>query len=279
MAYYTPQTLPNPRVRDANAYVCNPDGVFSNAQVEQLNNLSAALYEQSDVELVIVAVDDIGMADVFDFSVELFNKWGIGAKGKNTGVLMLLVLQSRDIRISTGGGLEGLLTDEKCTQIIYDIMIPLLKQGYYADGMLAGGKAIADVLTTDAAKAELLLGYKAKEVTTAPWSGFAGMSIFVIILVLLAYYLQPKCPYCKKHGARRSNEVIREATLLAAGAGIAHYTCKHCQSTWHKSYTIARLIDTSTGGYGGRGGFGGGSFGGGSFGGGMTFGGGAGGKF
>ena len=98
MAYYTPQTLPNPRVRDANAYVCNPDGVFSNAQVEQLNNLSAALYEQSDVELVIVAVDDIGMADVFDFSVELFNKWGIGAKGKNTGVLMLLVLQKQVLR-------------------------------------------------------------------------------------------------------------------------------------------------------------------------------------
>lgn len=276
-AGYTPQSVPRRWMEGKSRFVTNPDGLLSVEEERALVSLSEQVWRETGVEMATVALQSIDNADAFDFSVKLFNLWGIGNE-QNQGTLILLVQDSRDIQIRTGGGVEGLLPDAVCEQIRQEDMIPLLRENAYGEGLLAGNRAIAKHVTTDAAKAELLLGYKPKEVTTMPWSGLSIACLLFIAFLIFSFYSKTRCPQCGKRLTKRKDTLISRPTYTASGRGVHNYTCECCGYTWAVPYTIARLIQASSsaGGWGGssRGGFSGGGFGGG-----MTFGGGAGGKF
>jgi uncharacterized protein len=72
---------------------------------------------QADAQIVVVTIRTLDGADVADFAKELFNKWGIGHKGSNRGVLVLLAVNDRKYRIAVGYGLENILTDAKAAEI------------------------------------------------------------------------------------------------------------------------------------------------------------------
>ncbi len=277
-AQYTVQTLPNPRLTDANAYVANPDGVLEQSEVNMLTILSDSLYKATGVEMVFVIVNSIGYEDAFDFSLDLFNTWGIGDKEKNRGVLVFMSMEYHDIQIRTGGGVEGLLPDAICSDIIQE-MIPYFREGNYFQGLVEGGLDIFNTLTTDKALAELLLGYRAEPVTESPFKGLSITALIVLLLTLIGFYSTPKCPKCGKREPKCVKNVVQRATYSAAGSGIAHYTCWRCAHEWQTPYTIPKKTppsssSSSSGGY-----YRGGSSSGGSFGGGRSFGGGAGGKW
>jgi len=277
--YASVAEVPNPRDIDAGAYVANPDGVLSPQCVADLTKISQMLNEQTGVELVYVALESIGFEDAFDFSLDLFNTWGIGDKEKNRGVLIFIAMEYHDIQIRTGGGVEGLLPDATCSEILWGDMVPEFRKGDYDKGMRDAAIAVYEALTTDEAQAELLLGWKREPVSESPYKGLSIISLLVMLFTLLKHFVQPKCPNCKKKGSTCKNEVIHAATYAAAGEGIHHYVCSHCGHKWDKPYTISKLTPPSSsssrrssygGGYSSRGG---------SFGGGRSFGGGAGGRW
>ena len=280
-AQYTVSSVPNPRHTDAYAFVANPDGILSAECVGNLTKVSETLFETTGVELVTVVINSIGDEDAFDFSLDLFNTWGIGDAEKNRGVLIFMSMEYHDIRIVTGGGVEGLLPDATCSDIVWDIMVPEFRDGKIEKGLLEGAIAIYEDLTTDEAQAELLLGYQKEPVSESPFKGLSIISLIVLIFTLLGHWMQPKCPNCHKRGSTKKDEVLHHATYAAAGEGVHHYTCNHCGHKWDKPYSIAKLVPYSSsssssrsysrGGYGSRGG--------GSFGGGRSFGGGAGGRW
>ncbi|MBO4666043.1 MAG: TPM domain-containing protein [Paludibacteraceae bacterium] len=280
-AQYTVATVPNPRTTDATVYVANPDGIISSECVQQLQYVSEILNDLTGVELVYVVVNSIGDEDAFDFSLDLFNSWGIGDKEKNRGVLVFMSMEYHDIQIRTGGGVEGLLPDAVCSDIIWDEMVPEFREGDYERGLTKGAIAIYEHLASDEARAELMLGYKAEPVSESPFKGLSIISLLVMLFVLFNHWIQPKCPNCQKKGNTCKKEVTQRATYAAAGAGIAHYVCSHCGHKWDVPYTIAKLTPpSSSSSSGGR------SYSssssrssGGSFGGGRSFGGGAGGRW
>lgn len=187
---YLPEDIANPHVCSLSNYVANPDNILSQATVDKLNQLSLSIDHRAEVELVVVAIDDMAYTtDVADFSQTLFNAWGIGKKGKNTGVLILLVRNSRDVRIHTGGGMEGILSDGRCSDIVQNQMIPLLREEQWDAGIMAGAEAIAMEVTTDEALQELLLEPMPKH---TPWglylSYYLSISLVIFILLLLTAY-------------------------------------------------------------------------------------------
>lgn len=283
---YTPEMVPNPRLRDARAYVANPDGVLSIEEEQRLQEISEKIYSICEAEVCVVAVNDIEGYEAADFSVRLFNNWGIGSKKNNAGVLVLLAVYSRDIRITTGAGIEGVLTDYRCNVIIEDAK-SILGSNRFGEGLIAISKMIGEKTCSDDAKAELLLGFVPKDTDGMPWPMFSMLSI-ILGLVYLAYYLsKPKCSKCQERELKLIKKTVRVLpTYTHKGKGESTYVCKHCGATIILPYTIAMLVhhnDTLGGGgfYGGYHGGAprGGGFGGGSFGGGFTLGGGAGGKF
>ena len=154
-AVYTPVSVPNPKVQGQGCYVSNPDAIIADTDVVFLNTCAARLEAQTKVEMCVVALESIGDKDCFDFCYELFQRWGIGQAGQNTGVLVCFVLDSHDIRIMTGVGLEGVLPDARCSQIIHDHMIPAFRAGDYGGGLCLGALRIYEVCTDGEAPEEL----------------------------------------------------------------------------------------------------------------------------
>ena len=287
---YTPTSLPNPKVQDRGNYVCNPDEIVASSDVVLLNRLARQLEDSTQVELCVVAVNSIGEMEAFDFCYEVFQRWGIGKEGKNTGVLLFLAVESRDVRIMTGGGIEGVMTDAVCHSIIHETMMQPLRNADYSDAMALGALRIYEVCTDGAAPEELRQMtsatnryHYADESEENVWMElfyFVGLPCIIFALIIVLLLLPKKCPKCGKRSLRKTSEqIINRATTRKEGLGVRSYCCKHCGHQEQKTYIIPKEIPTVVlGGGTSRGGFGGGSFGGG-FGGGSTFGGGAGGKF
>ncbi len=289
-AVYTPTSLPNPKAQDQYNYVCNPDGIVDQSNMLFLNRLAQQLEDSTLVELCVVAIESIGQADAFDFCYEVFQRWGIGKEGKNTGVLLFLAVESRDIRIMTGGGIEGVLTDAVCNEIIQSTMISPLRNADYSGALALGALRIYEICTNGDAPEELRQMTSATNRyhyadETAENELFelllaVGIMTALLIFTFAIVAVPKKCPKCGKRSMRKTNEqIITRATTKKEGLSVRTYTCKHCGHREDKSYVIPREVPTViiTSG-GSRGGFSGGCFGGG-FGGGSTFGGGAGGKF
>ena len=152
---YTPASVPNPKAQGQGWYVANPDAIIADSDVVFLNTCAARLEAETKVEMCVVALKSIGETDCFDFCYELFQRWGIGKAGQNTGVLVCFVLESHDIRMMTGVGLEGVLPDARCSQIIHDHMIPAFRAGDYGGGLCLGALRIYEVCTDGEVPEEL----------------------------------------------------------------------------------------------------------------------------
>lgn len=246
---YTPADVPNPKHEGQQYYVSDPDDLLADSTILWLNRCAYLLEEQTHVEMCVVALTSIGDAEAFDFAYELFQRWGIGRKGQNTGVLILFVIASHDLRIMTGTGIEGVLTDAKCSQIMHDDMFPAFRAGDYDAGLCLGALRIYEVCTDGDAPEELL---SVRSVTNRGKYGEEEegndlMTDIIIVIIIIALIILVSW-ISRNHGKRPHS-----------GGGF------------------------SGGGFGGGtfygGGFSGGGFSGGSFGGGSTSGGGAGGKW
>jgi len=296
-ASYAPADVPNPKSTDYRTCVANPDGILSDAACAVLNQIGQQLQKEVEVELAVVAIDEMKNADAEGFALKLFNTWGVGNKDKNTGIMILLVTGSRDIRIQTGGGLEGLLPDGKCGEIIDVYMLDDLSNNRWNEALIAGAQTILDELTTDAAKTELLLGFVPK--TTDIADGIITYLIIAcLILCILAYcvYKDTNLPanLTTEERIRRGSgtwslckvgSIFFPLPILLLLYWFYRHGGKEIQAMQTAQARAARLAAEAEarqngGGFylggSGRGGFGGGSYGGGSFGGGMSFGGGAG---
>src|SRR5262249_20655576 len=81
-----------------------------------------------------------------DYSIRLAQAWRVGQKGLENGVIFLVFLDDRRMRIEVGYGLEDRLTDAQAGAIIRDVVAPRFREGRIADGVAAGVDAIAAVI-------------------------------------------------------------------------------------------------------------------------------------
>lgn len=157
---YTVDEIPNVHVTDHTRYVSNPDGILSQSTVTQSDSIISGIWRETTAEVVVVAVNDIGNADINTFATELFTKWGIGKKDNDNGLLVLIVKGQRKAVIRTGYGVEGVVPDIIAGRIIRDDMAPNFKNGDYDAGTIAALKQLEYVMTTPGATEELKSKYE-----------------------------------------------------------------------------------------------------------------------
>lgn len=141
----TLESIPNPQQTDG-TYVADPNNLIGAGASAQINRLLMSLEQDKGVQVAVVAVESIGRQDLFSFSQALFERWQIGDRKRDDGLLVLLVKDQSSIRLHTGYGLEGVLPDVVCKRIEERFMVPAFKEGRYGDGLLAGLEAVAAVL-------------------------------------------------------------------------------------------------------------------------------------
>lgn len=116
-------------------YVSDFAGFLAPSEVEGLESKLSAFEKNNGAQIAVVTVPSLQGDTIENFSVELFKEWGIGNKGKDNGVLLLIARGEREVRIETGYGLEGALTDAQSAWIIRNVITPLFKQGDFFGGI------------------------------------------------------------------------------------------------------------------------------------------------
>jgi len=117
-------------------------GLLSADEKQALSNKLAALEQDTSAQLVVATLPSLQGQTIEQYGVALGRHWGIGHKGKDNGVLLLVAPNERKIRLEVGYGLEGALTDATSGLIINRGILPRFKQGDYPGGIREGVDAV-----------------------------------------------------------------------------------------------------------------------------------------
>ena len=210
-------------------------GVMSASEVQNLEAKLVAYDEQTSTQISIVTIASLEGDDLFDYSQRLAEAWGIGGGANDNGVLLLIAVEERGIRIHTGLGTEGAIPDAIAKRIIENEIKPQFRAGDYYGGLNAATEAMIKALA-----GEYKADPKAKE--GAP----LRIIPLIIMLLLFIFFVRRKKYTGYSHSGRRHYGGAWIGGGFGGGGG---------------------------GGFGGGGGGGFGGFGGGSFGGGGASGG------
>lgn len=123
-------------------YVNDYAGMLSAETVGQLEQGLADFDRTDSTQVAILTIPSLEGGALEDFSIKVVEKWGVGSKGKDNGVLLLVVRDDRKVRIEVGRGLEGGLTDLISGRIIAQVITPAFKAGQIDQGVMAGAAAI-----------------------------------------------------------------------------------------------------------------------------------------
>jgi len=132
-------------------YVNDYAGVLTGGDTQKIRTMFANLEEQTGIEAVAVTINsirDYGTRDetIETFATHLFNTWGIGDRVKNNGVLILVAIQDRAVRIELGAG-YGREYNTAMKRVIDETMIPAFRQNDYSKGIYQGSRATIAGLT------------------------------------------------------------------------------------------------------------------------------------
>jgi len=120
--------------------------ILSDATRQSLTETLKAHEERTGNQIAVLTVPTINGESIEEYAVDVFAAWKLGQKGKDNGILIVVVPNDRRMRIEVGYGLEGTLTDGMAGQIIRSVMTPRFKNGDYDGGITDGVRAVVSVL-------------------------------------------------------------------------------------------------------------------------------------
>lgn len=160
-------------------------GVIPDDTESQLETLLQQFEQDTTVEIAVVTVPSLNGDTIEGYAVRLFQQWGIGKKGVDNGVLLLVTVAERDVRIEIGYGMEPYITDGQAGQILDTRVIPDLKQGNYALGILKGAQGIEQVIQAS----DYVPGTVRPPASNPLSEAFQGKLWILIVLAGISMYL------------------------------------------------------------------------------------------
>jgi len=129
------QVIPSPV-----GYVNDFAGVIDKKSVKDMSSRIGAFKDKA--EIAVVTIKSLEGQDVETYTHTLAVKWGVGKKGKDNGVVILIAVKERKVRIEVGYGLESVIPDGIAKRIIEQDMKPYLKKNDFGGGLSAGVDAV-----------------------------------------------------------------------------------------------------------------------------------------
>lgn len=183
---YTPEDVPNVHLQNKNEYLSDPAGILSPGARSEVNATLSMLNDSTTIEVAIAVLEDIGEADIYDFSLALARNWGVGKSDKKNGVVVVFAMAQRKVHIQVGSGAEGVLPDLAAKRLIDEVVIPHMKKGDTDGAVVNLSRSMFRVFTNPDAAAELRSSQK-------PENGLKDlanvMMYFCIAMTLLALLL------------------------------------------------------------------------------------------
>lgn len=152
-------------------------GVLTPEQKQALENKLVAIDDSSSNQIAVVILPSLDGYPKEEYATKLFRDWGIGGK-KNNGILLLIAINDREIKIEVGYGLEGAIPDITASNIIENDIKPAFKAGNYYEGI--------DQATDNIAKAAVGEYKEARPKKTRSKSKGSGGLFLIILIIILA---------------------------------------------------------------------------------------------
>jgi uncharacterized protein len=131
-------------------YVEDYANVINDSDEHSLNGILQELNQKTGVQYIILTVLSTGGLPIEQFSIELAEKWKLGQKGKDNGMLFVLAKNDRRWRFEVGYGLEGFVTDQYCGRVGRNVLVPYLKKGDYSRGIYEANLQIIQRIASEA---------------------------------------------------------------------------------------------------------------------------------
>ena len=138
--------------------VVDTANLLSSSSKEKLTNILKEHEDKTSNQIVVVTLKSLNGYEIEDYSYQLGRFWGIGQKDLNNGVLLVISMEEKKLRIEVGYGLEGALTDKTSYEIINYTLKPKFRQERYEEGI---SKAVDEII--QAIKGEYTAKTKVKD--------------------------------------------------------------------------------------------------------------------
>ena len=226
-------------------YVNDYAGVISEKDKASMESVAKEVEEKTGAQIAVLTVKSMSpYTSIDEFGMAVAEKWKVGEKDKDTGIIIILAMEERKVRIEVGYGLEGIINDAKAGRIIDNTMMPYFRGGDFSAGLRRGVFKIADIIGTEL-NVELDEQIKMQDNT---FTERLCMLIFFIIFVSIFLMMIRRMNNAKRTGRRYYGNSF--------GAMYPGYG--------HGRGSFGGFSSRGCGGFGGGfGGFGGGGFGGG----------------
>jgi len=142
---YGQADLPMPR-----NHVEDYANVINDSDEHSLNGVLQELEQKTGAQYIVLTVLSTEGLPIEQFSIELAEKWKLGQKGKDNGMLFVLSKNDRKYRFEVGYGLEGFVTDQYCGRVGRDVLVPYLREGDYSRGIYESNLQIIQRIATEA---------------------------------------------------------------------------------------------------------------------------------
>ena len=174
--------MADPVLPELTGRVVDSANLLTAADRAALETELAAIEEKSTDQVVVVTVPSLQGYPIEEFGYRLGRKWGIGQKGKDNGVLLIVAPNERKLRIEVGRRLEPLLPDGRTGSIISRDIVPTFRRGDFAGGIKAGVSQIKAALYGD--KSELEERAK-RPPPPVDYSGYIEFAIWLLIVLFV----------------------------------------------------------------------------------------------
>lgn len=168
------------QVKKLTEYVVDETFTLTSYQKQTLVNKLKTFEDSTSNQLVVYIISSLGGKTIEEYAYEVATKNQIGQKGKNNGVLFLISMTDKKIRIEVGYGLEGALPDALCKRIIENEIKPEFQKSNYYDGILKGVEAIIS-----ATKGEYKPESKTKSILKTVGSILLNILLFIGAIALI----------------------------------------------------------------------------------------------
>jgi uncharacterized protein len=166
--------------------VVDQAGILTPAQVADLQSKGQALYTQTGRAFAVATVKSLEGYPVEDYGYRLGRAWGLGEKGKDNGVLLLVAPNDRKVTIATGYGAGAYMTDAMSGIIIREAILPHFKQTPpdYGGGIEAGSDAIIKQMSLSPDEAEKNIAAAQQAQQQRQHSGGGGLPVLFWLMII-----------------------------------------------------------------------------------------------
>ncbi len=150
---------------------------------QQLESKLVAFNDSTTTQIAVVIIKSVGDYDINDYGQKLGRAWGIGSKGQNNGILILVAFDDHKVAIQTGLGAEGAVPDIITHQIIENDITPRFKQGDYYSGLNTATDDIMKYM-----KGEYKAVNKPRHTGRGGGGGSFGILFFIIVIIIIIIF-------------------------------------------------------------------------------------------